>query len=905
MENIVKKILSQNIKNQDCVFVFPTEISATSWAEAVMDFTDTKALAMERFIAWDAFKTDSIKSTRQNKKSIPALVRKLFVKQLISENAEKIKKGQNPVFLKLINPEYSEESSGFVDWISGFLPQLETWKKKKVKISDDEDRDYQALYERYKNFLDDNDLFEPAWEEPPFDDKGKKYFVFFPEILQDFLEYKEILCESKHIELVKCPEKDISKIKVIHYENSREELRKTALYIRKLVSDKKCNWDEIAVSIPDIERYAPYVTREFDLYEIPYAVRSGQKLNQYRPAKLFEQIQKCINEDFSFDSIKELLLNTNLPWKEKELQQKLIVFGINTHTICSFEQDGKQIDVWKKSFASSGSELLENNYYNCVKESCLAFKNKRKFTELNQAYFNFSEKLFEKTEFSDEANRVIGQCMNLLANLCDIQKDFEKLEVDDALSFFVNEIKNKDYLGQAKERGVNIFPYRVVSSAQFKNHIVLDSSQTSLSVKYEQLNFLREDKRKELKLSENNPSANFIKLYEHNSELPARFSYAEKSFSGYTVPYGELTSYTEKDSLEEIYGKAEDDFYSAEKKFILEDESVKNNLTKITQVQKNSFDIWKNFLDREKKEKDNYLLDELISEKILKSRSVYSNGKIKITTYAMKNFFECPRLWLFDKVLKINDRDLEMTEMNQTEIGIIYHEAIEKILSEYKKNNNALLSVTEFSEEEKNKIDCIIDSIVASRPLSFFDSLIIDKQKILFKERIKKFLKEFMNKYAGCTIYDLEKDIIIEEEDYILEGKIDCLLSNADGSLIIVDYKTGTPPKNAAALPDQEGNLEDFQLAMYAHLVKKSSEKFCVCECDFFNIRDAKLQYVATSEDEVNIMTEALSKYISKYYKCVKEKDFTSIKEVPYQSCRACKYRQICRRDFVISGRKI
>ncbi len=909
MDNIVKKILSEKINNENIVFVFPTEIAATTWAEAVMDFTEVKAVAMERFIAWDEFKTDSIKSTRQNKKSVPALVRKLFVKKLIQENAKNIQEKKEPVFLKLINPEYAEESSGFTDWISGFLPQLESWKKKCKTLIDDEDKDYQTLYEKYKNYLNDNNLFEPAWEEPPFDDKGKKYIVFFPEILQDFLEYEPLLSASNHIEIVTVPETPVKDINVIRYENSREELRKTALYIRKLVSDKKCSWDEIAVSIPDIQRYAPYVTREFDLYEIPYVLRSGQKLNQYRAAKLFEQIQKCISEDFSFESVKEILLNTALPWKEKQLQQKLIVFGINQRTICSFEKEGKNIDVWKKSFSNSAMNVLENNYYNCLKECCLAFKNKKKFSELNQAYFNFSDKLFEISDFSDEANRVIGQCMNLLANLCDIQKEFETLELDDTLSFFVNEIQNKDYLGQAAARGVNIFPYRLASSALFKNHIVIDSSQSSLAIKYEQLKFLREDKRKLLQLSEKNPTVCFIKLYEHNSEIPVRFSYAVKAFSGYTVPYGELNVCSEDKmepaKLEELYGSIKDDFYLAEKKYLLNDEKNDKQFTQITSVQKKSFETWCNFQDTIKKEKDTYNIDEIISEKILNSKRVYLNGKVKITTTAMNSFFNCPRNWLFDNVLRINDKDLEMKQLSYTEIGIIYHEIIEQYLTEYKAQHKVINPVMDFSAEEKQKIKTIVDSVVDNRQVSFFDSIILEKQKILFEENIEYFLKNFFEKYSGKVIYDLEKEITIDSGNYILEGKIDCLLSDTNGELIIVDYKTSEPPAKKAALPDDEGNLSDFQLAMYSLLIKKNIEKVTIQACDFFNITKGEQKKIAKNETEVESMTNAIDKYLSEYYRCVSEKDFSSIKNVNYQTCRSCRYRQICRRDFVISGRKI
>ena len=58
---------------------------------------------------------------------------------------------------------------------------------------DDEDKDLQEIYTRYSAFLNKYGLFDPAWERPPFKKNGNHYFLFFPEILSDWEEYKPIL----------------------------------------------------------------------------------------------------------------------------------------------------------------------------------------------------------------------------------------------------------------------------------------------------------------------------------------------------------------------------------------------------------------------------------------------------------------------------------------------------------------------------------------------------------------------------------------------------------------------------------------------------------------------------------------------------------------------------------------
>lgn len=103
-------------------------------------------------------------------------MRSIFISNLIELNAQK------PFFKNLIVPEYAKSASGFTNWLTSLLPPLFTWKKhfQEANIQPDpEDLDLLELYRRYKEFLDSNNLFDPAWETPPFVPDGNHYFIFF------------------------------------------------------------------------------------------------------------------------------------------------------------------------------------------------------------------------------------------------------------------------------------------------------------------------------------------------------------------------------------------------------------------------------------------------------------------------------------------------------------------------------------------------------------------------------------------------------------------------------------------------------------------------------------------------------------------------------------------------------
>ena len=97
MKNLIEELLLKEIKNLNSIFVFPTQTAAELWADRITLISSVKAVAMDRFIAWDRFKGENIRSTHQDKTSIPSALRTIFATNLIGENSK------SP-FLKYINP---------------------------------------------------------------------------------------------------------------------------------------------------------------------------------------------------------------------------------------------------------------------------------------------------------------------------------------------------------------------------------------------------------------------------------------------------------------------------------------------------------------------------------------------------------------------------------------------------------------------------------------------------------------------------------------------------------------------------------------------------------------------------------------------------------------------------------
>ena len=840
-QNPVPEIIRKKIRQLETTFVFPTQTSANMWADWTVMNTDAKSVPSERFIAWDDFKGEAIKSKQQDKRSVPSAMRSIFSADLIKKNASE-------KFLSyLITKEYAESAGSFMDYIASILPPLSMWKEKfdAKKISpDEEDKDYLEIYGRYKAFLDAHSLFDPAWETPPFDAQGKKFVIFFPEIIMDYLEYKEILESADEIEIIHVPALD-EKPEGKFYSNSRTELRQICLMLRKSHDEKKIKWQDMALSTFDLETWWPYIDREMNLYGIPHVKKNGSPLTQSSAGNFFMQIQNCTSQNFSFESIKTLILNTSLPWTDFKLNQDLIRFGQENNCLCSF---GKDYDVWEKAFESPVNSAPDQRIvemYHALKNILTSMTNAESFEKIRSYYFTFRLHFFDAEKFTEESDRIISRCISELSSLIDLENDFPDCKLSDCYSFFVDYISGKNYVPQTENEGVQILPYRLSAPAPFKIQAVIDSSQASLSVVYRQLAFLSDEKRLELGFTEeSNVSELFIRLYHLNGEEESIFTAAEKTFTGYAITsaYLEETDMRKEENALALSLDGRDMYISEKETFLQKEKSFPE---KITPVQKKGFSSWKKMQDMDGNEtpdeKAVKKLHALIDQKLL------LDGKVKIDYSRLKSFYNDCNEFMSHYVLNLDEETNAADLMPPFLLGNFNHKILEiycKSLAEknlpLKINENGFLD-EEYLEILKGSIKTgseILFASALSREL-FFSSM----QNV--EDSMLATVIELSDKFSGFEIHAVERSYVYEPEgkQYFFSGKVDCILKEPlTGECVLIDFKS---TKNAVPLKkffvDEETPVPDFQMPMYIYLLENQKLPVHIENCAFFDIKEPKL----------------------------------------------------------------
>ena len=958
-ENI-GSVLAEKLKNPDCIFIFPTDTVMNSWIDWIVlnpQKSGCEAVAFERFMAWDNFKGTYLAAQQEGKSVIPSILRKFFVSNLIARNSQKPAGERLQV---LINPSdlFAKNASSFEDWIAKNIPSLHFWQKRlKENASsygelDSEDKDYLFIYEEYKKFLDVNKLFEPSWiEGSDISDKSREFIIFYPELLEDFGDFEDIFKANENISLYCLPEK-LPSPKVYKYSDSRKELRQTMLRIIKLVKDGLADWSEIALSIPDLETYRPYLDREFSLYGIPYVIKAGQPLTKNCAGRIFREIYDCHSSGFSFDSVRALLLDECLPWKDtyKEIKEELIREGNRMRCICS---PGEK-DIWLGCFASKKARSKNEEEIKDYEELAKFYKNlkfciedfftQEDFAGIKNIWMKFKRQfLMDDSSFSEEANNIISRCIKELEELMRVEKQYKEndLLIPSHYEFFLKLLDGKTYTPQTKACGVNIFTYKLTAAGNFKFQLVIDASQNNIEIQNRRLTFLNSIKRAKLHLIEDDRSQNatevFIKLYAKKTEGAGEdfvhFSFAEDSFSGFTISHSLLTEVENPPLLDES------DYILSEKDFI---SGKKDSLSELTEKQKEELNCWLK-INRASGGAD-YEINGKIKEAIAAKYSS-ENSLLSVSARGdLENFFPCPRRWVLKSLLKLHDDTLDTNLMQSFDMGNLNHKILELFMKEfidrplpyYKSEENCFYKMdadglVDCSKEVLSLLSQKTDEAIKA-PSDFRDSLLaiqaLESQKDKISKVILNCLKTLCTPFTdagfgGCKVVNSEGQYQKEAKAFNWFGKIDLLLQTPDSSFIIVDYKNsaGSIPAKKNFTADENDILKDFQMPLYFKL--KGAEnpdtfKEKIYGGYFLNITDAKLTTVSemdnksASPDKFCDTLRVLDDYGLLYKETVEKEGFepftnkdrkNKLNVKPYEECIKCPCKAICRTTY-ITGKK-
>lgn len=954
----VSAIIKEHINDKQYTFVFNSEIASASWALWCIKNTECKAIDLQRFIAWDEFAR--MFAAPQGKTEVDGTIRRLFASVLIKENAA------SPFLETVVPKPFASDARYLAPSIAKRLPALNMLKKLSgdTAFDSEEIRDYKKIYDRYVSFMESNNLFEKSWQDLT-SSSARQFVLFYPAIIEDWVQYKDLLSCMDNITVVELPDGFLNKRPIARlYPNARMELRKTALYIRELL-DSGLDACDIALTVPGIATLRPYVERELRLYDIPFVTHIAQPLSSSGIGKMFRAIYDCYSTDFSLSSVRTLLQSCSVPWRAYNADgttidwaTELVRIGSEMRCLCHWEDGKRDIDPWKIVLKDAKLER-ERVWYDALKSAVTSFVLSKSFAQMRQVWFKkwridglLDEAAFEEKsgKYDKDADVILSRCITALYKLERLEQQLGgTLKITNRYEFFLEELKSTLYTPQQEERGVNIFDYKVAACGAYKHNIIINASQANVTTSFKTLDFLSEQCRNELLpngMSEVlDVSKEYLALY--SADMGARgiteISSSSNGFAGFSTPHSFLSIARNGKECDTQPALDEKDFVTKEREYFARGECA----PVISERQAKEINEWARRLphtgkaDGEDKKDSPALPPAPLMEAVFKTlkvksgESVSPSNPVQISATSMNKFFPCARKWLLNNALKLQDEETFDTDlMPDYSTGNILHKILEIICGGYMERKEMLPIVTADgtfgeaeeavqSEVKKAAVKAIMMSASQSHSLSSMPlvSRALELQADGYVRRVMSFLHKAckedergkdgtVSKYFIGGKYvkgvEVEKSLQDNSASYKMMGRIDCLLETEQGDNIIIDYKSSTPPDAKASTVSDDGEIADFQMPVYVALMEGNVEG-----ASFLHISSGEYKRVLSSKctaSDYVPTTERLCEYAEHFAQRVKNMDFLPSDKSPgflplnvWKNCPPCPFNSICRKTYSTS----
>ncbi|HPS43238.1 MAG TPA: PD-(D/E)XK nuclease family protein [Treponemataceae bacterium] len=989
-DNPVEREIRASGADDSVVFVFPSDVASGLWLEASLAITGRDTLPARRFIAWDRFKERAVQSSVAGKEPVSAIVRKLYALDLARRNRE----SRVPMFDSIIPAAFAESGDAFAPWIAKILPSLALLERKRRAAgtsreegADGEDRDLALLKADYARFLDAESLFEPSWQIPPLKDAGDRFIIFFPEAIEDFAEYAELLAGAPFVRTVSAFQAPQGPAQIAHpaqakhpaqatnpansvnpaqstrpgeldfgfedeievddaiaqdakmsepfalsaYATTRDEFKAVALEIERLLGSGT-RPESIAVSVPNLESAAPYLLREFTLRSIPFEYRAGTPLGACPAGRFFARAAECVSSGYAFAHVKALLLDRSIPWRNRELAEALIEFGIRNHCVTGWREDGKTVDVWEAAFRDPAwadpADWRVRDYYRKLSTALSGLVGAKTFSEIRNRWFAFRDEerdgLLDMGVLSAEDDAVLARCVEELGSLASLEIRYPRLMPEKPFSLFVSTLDEEKYVRRRATTGVNVFPYRVAAGTPFPWHFVVDASQDGATVVYSPLDYLRQDKRGAIGVADTDASRAFFELYRRCPLFPredepqkdggsdresmargARFSAAERTFSGYRIPHSAFTRVTS--------GAApiERDAFAREAAWLRGSDKEPERLYP---TQKCAAASWR---ARGAARGFSYLtcayggrVDALTAR--IKARLMKTEGLLVTATH-LNAWSLCGAKLFLGTILKIKEESADAELLNERNIGILYHNVLETVYAKIRDEDGA------FKKERIEDYRAWAEAAArdSARGYSEFRgplaAPLIDTLADRVFDGVTTILESDAELLDGFAPKVLEGELTYAENGLSYYGRVDRISVNDEGEAVLIDYKSGyvTPTGDYEVSPD--GALKDCQIPLYAFLAEHDKAKPCggkpLAFAWFGDIRKGKYQPVIHdrntipwnartrlfSREEFEPSMKAFSGMAARYADGIAREDFTRPEGLSWTECASCDFRKICR----------
>jgi hypothetical protein len=892
------------------VFVFPSEIAASSWLARALVETGALALPNHRFIGWDAFKAQ-VFAGDEGARPATKVVRTLFARYLMDENA------RNPFLLTLPPPGKAALSTRFAALVAKALPAL-----RQIPEGDSPHlQDWRTIRERYAAFMAERGLYETAWIQRKADKPPCPYLLAYPDLTEDWTDYEAAVLAMPDTTVLLASDMPARPVEAARFPTLVDETRAVLLKIRNVLA-AGVDPAGIMISVADPDRTLPVLAREAAVAGVGLDLREGKPLAESAGGRLIADMLAVARTGRSFEAMRRLLLDLSRPWRDREAAAQLIRIGIEKHILAPIP--GQAGDIWELSMDRKDDEAARG-FYRKLRLQCDKLAGATSFGALRAAMDSFKLVFLDDEAWDATQNDEIARCLAELELLDESAKAAGMEAIGKAADIWMEHLESVRYLKVSRQAGIPVYRFPAAAGAMPDLHFVINLSLKAATAAARPLSFLRDDERQKAGACDRDISGGLIRLLAGSGDAVYP-SWADEGPEGTRSPHPAIVSVSPEDrGLSYLRAawlpNSEEDF------------AVLTNLSSVFPIQKAGASLalttvlagggssW----SAGRADRPACMASEL-RDRIQASLSG-EDGTLRLSDTALEEYRDCAFKRIFGKHLKVQAIETGLSFIDARILGSIYHEAFRLCFQPLADQSQTIVDATESGEGARPGNAEAVAAIEAA--VRNEGSLRGPFAALLLESALPKMRFSFVSAMAKArTILDGQIPVLVEEPGLqaptgiagvLLAGRPDLVCidpttrTGGDAAAggyeaTILDYKKSSLPNLKDLRPDEEGRLHKLQLPLYARLVSQAGYK--PVQAAYLSVEDSKnttrfvfshREKAAVEQEELPALMAALDQQAAHGVQRIRSGTIhVPNPEDQVQLCPKCDLRPVCRVRYTV-----
>jgi CRISPR/Cas system-associated exonuclease Cas4 (RecB family) len=890
-------------------FVFPSELTARFWCKRALNLSERKSIPTNRFLSWDQFKESCFVYASPGR-PVNRAVRLLFLNRQLEQNR------REPFLRQIVPPQYAGEPLIFLESLQRLLPvlhRLADTRTRWPRSSRDKLIDLEGLYARYRAFLDRSQLYEPSYEKPRFSPGNLKHILFFPELIEDYGEYADLL--SNRVERIPVPPDLRPGTSVRVFQTLPEEIR-AAIRQSAALLDGGVDPEQIILTVGQLRELEPLLRREAELFSLPLQIHLGKPLSEFPQVTMLHKAYTAVQSSFSLHTMKALLLCRSIPWKQEKLCRALIRLALD----CRIVGNTADADNWASSIESSrrmgNPRKLPlsrvSGFYSTLMHRLIRIEEANTFAELKSCLVSFVADFLDLKRLDEEEVKIFQFAIDTLDELHD---ELVGAGADAIVGSRV-EARGRQrpafpiwwlYLGQRLYvpgrygAGIPVYPFRVSAGMEPEHHIVINASQAATSHTIRRYPFLKLHEEQDLSETQRELAPVHLQLYSHSGRN-VLFSYARRDFQrsnlapplflARDIPTVEITAADPADA------------YDLERRAWIDGTSFP-----LQEVQKIGYEAAAvGALGIKEIDAARQNLRDAALIRALEERLRDAEGRFRISATALERFSLCPFQFLWERLLGVSGEEYEPSMIDPIELGVLLHRGLELffawVQSEDPDHSGAL--AVDRREEYRRRLEGIVSTICSDHRRR--NPTLLAPIAVEIKERVEELILAFLDAELEMMAVERVEGIEVRLEaatpeiDTVLVGTIDRISRNP-GGYTLIDYKKKHVPSRGDLFSPQPVSM---QMPFYIHLMEQNDRS--VTRAAYYSFENKRYHFVfggpktnMASAEETGRSVEEVKRRIVEMRVRVSAGDF-QIGSSPAANCSRCRLQEICRSGYSLDG---